>query len=108
MKKISIVILTLMVTSTGFCNAEIDNLAEVKAITAGMPADVQSFISRTVKCNHWGDEEPYDKVRAEFIKKAVEKAGCSKIEKDEQALRTKYKTNKKVIEAIVKAKNIAI
>ena len=93
---------------SGFGNSEIDNLPEVKAIIAGLPNDLKSFISRTVACNHWSGEEPYDKERAEFIRKAVEKAECSKLEKDEDSLRSKYKANKKFNEAIQKSKDIAI
>jgi hypothetical protein len=71
-----------------------------------MPEDVASFISRVADCNHWGGEEPYDRERAEFINKAVEKLRCSELEADEKALRSKYLNNPEVLEAIRKSSGI--
>jgi hypothetical protein len=78
----------------------------VKEITNGQPEDVVAFIERMVERNHWGGEEPYDKERAEQIRKAVEKARCDSLDSEEQALKRKYKGNKKVLDAIGKAKEL--
>jgi hypothetical protein len=81
-------------------------MPQVKEITNGQPEDVVAFIERMVERNHWGGEEPYDKERAEQIRKAVEKARCDSLDSEEQALKRKYKGNKKVLDAIGKAKEL--
>src|SRR5215471_3259313 len=81
---------------------ELDDLPVVKELRKGMPDDVVSFIRRAVECNHWGGEDAYDKERAEFISKAVEKAGCSKLDADEKELRRKYRNQPKILETIEK------
>lgn len=88
--------------------SEIGDLPEVKEITKGQPKDVVSLIERIVECSHWGGEQPFDKVRADEIRKAVEEAGCSRINSDEQTLNQKYKPNKKVPEAIRRAKLLTL
>ena len=57
-----------------------------------------------VECNHWAGEEPYNKERAEQIRKAVENARCDRLASEEQVLEFKYKGHKKVLDAIAKAK----
>jgi hypothetical protein len=91
-------------TATVAAASEFADVPEVWEITDGQPGDVAAFIERMVECNHWGGEEPYDKERAEQIRKAVENARCDSLESNEQALAQKYKGNNKVFEAIEKAK----
>jgi hypothetical protein len=97
--------LALVVLVAAFAN-EFGNMPQVKEITNGQPEDVVAFIERMVECNHWGGEEPYDKERTEHIRKAVEKARCDSLDSEEQALKRKYKGNKKVLDAIGKAKEL--
>jgi hypothetical protein len=97
--------LALVVLVAAFAN-EFGNMPQVKEITNGQPEDVVAFIERMVERNHWGGEEPYDKERAEQIRKAVEKARCDSLDSEEQALKRKYKGNKKVLDAIGKAKEL--
>ena len=94
--------------SMGALANEYGDMPEVKAITKGQPKDVVALIERIAECNHWGGEEPYDKARAQEIAKAAEKAGCGRIDSDADALKKKYKTSKKVAEAIEQAKNLAM
>ena len=95
-------LLALLVSTAAFAN-EVGNLPQVKKITNGMPKDVVALIERIAECNHWGGEEPYDKERAEQIRKAVKKAGCGSLDSQEQSIEQKYKRNKKVLEAIKEA-----
>jgi len=88
--------------------SDFDNLTEVKTLQKGMPMDVAAFISKSAECTHWGNEEPYDKERAEFIRNAALKAGCSRLDGEEIQLRRKYRKNPKVLEIIEKAKNLAM
>ena len=83
---------------------DFDNLMEVKTLQKGMPKDLVAFISKSAECSHWGNEEPYDKARAEFIRNAALKAGCSRLDGEEIQLRLKYRQNPKVLEIIKKAK----
>jgi hypothetical protein len=100
-------LLALVVSAAAFAN-EFGNLPQVKEITNGQPEDVAVFIERMVECNHWGGEEPYDNERAEQIRTAVEKARCGSLDSEEQALERKYKGNRKVLDAIGKAKELVI
>jgi hypothetical protein len=106
--QIGVFCLLVFVASTVASANEFGSLPEVKEITNGQPADVAAFIERVVECNHWGGEEPYDKERAEQIRKAVEKARCDTLDSDEQALEQTYKGTKKVLEAIAKAKRLVM
>ena len=95
--------LLALVVSTAASANEFGNLPQVKKITNGQPEDVVALIERIVECNHWGGEEPYDKERTEWIKKAVERARCGSLNSEEQTMERKYIGNKKVLEAIKKA-----
>jgi hypothetical protein len=95
------------VSSAALAN-EFGKLPEVRQITDGQPEDVAAFIERTVECNHWGGEEPYDKDRAAQIKTAVERAKCDHLNSDEQALKNEYRGKRKVLEALERAKLTAI
>jgi len=88
--------------------SDFDNLTEVKTLQKGMPKDVAAFISKSAECSHWGNEEPYDKERAEFIRNAAPKAGCSRLDGKELQLRRKYRKNPKVLEIIKKAKTLSM
>src|SRR5215471_3259311 len=89
-------------SSSSSAKHKIGDLPVVKELRKGMPDDVVSFIRRAVESNHWGGEDAYDKERAEFISKAVEKAGCSKLDADEKELRRKYRNQPKILETIEK------
>ncbi len=101
----TIVGVALLSSALCFAN-DFDDLPEVKALQKGMPKEIASFISRAAECHHWGGEDPYDKERAEFIGKAVETAGCSKLDGDAKHLRQKYQRDPKVLETIEKAKDL--
>jgi hypothetical protein len=92
-----------LVLSAAACANEVGNLPQVKKITNGQPKDVTEFIERLVECNHWAGEEPYDRERAEQIRKAVENARCDSLVSEEKVLQIKYKKIKKVLDAIRKA-----
>ena len=87
---------------------EFGSLPQVKEITRGQPQDVAALIERITECNHWSDEDPYDKERAEQIRKAVTKARCGGLDSDEQAIERKYKGNNKVLDAIGRAKRLEL
>ena len=75
-----------LLSATAFAN-EISNLPQVKKIANGQPQDVVEFIERTVECNHWAGEEPYDKERAEQIRNAIKNARCDGLGSEEQVLK---------------------
>jgi hypothetical protein len=102
-----LLLLTFFAATVASAN-EFDELPEVREITNGQPRDVAAFIERVVECNHWGGEEPYDRERADQIRKAVENARCDGLDSDERALAQKYKGSKKVFEAIEKAKRLSM
>ena len=81
---------------------------QVKKIANGQPEDVVEFIERTVECNHWAGEEPYDRERAEQITKAIKNARCDGLVSEEQALKLKYKKDRNILDAIKKAKDLNI
>jgi hypothetical protein len=53
-----------------------------------------SYVERKEGCNHFGGEEPYDKARAEEIKKAVEKLKCSSLDSE----MISFKSNTRVVD----------
>ena len=76
-----VIVLHLSFTGTNYAYAnDFDDAPQVKALAKGMPEDIAFFIARTAECNHWAGEEPYDKDRANYIRNAVEKAGCERFE----------------------------
>ena len=95
----------LVLSAVAFAN-EVRNLPQVNKITDGQPEEVIAFIVRIVECNHWAGEEPYDKERAKQIRKAIENARCNSLALEEKAFDLKYKENKKVLDAIGKAKEL--
>jgi hypothetical protein len=100
-------LLAFVLSATAFAN-EISNLPQVKKIANGQPEDVVEFIERTVECNHWAGEEPYDRERAEQIRKAIKNARCDGLVSEEQALKLKYKKDRNVLDAIKKTKDLNI
>ena len=94
----------VLLLSAAACANEVRNLPQVKKITDGQPEEVIAFIERMVECNHWAGEDPYDKERAEQIRKAIENARCDSLASEKKVLELKYKENKKVLDAIGKAK----
>jgi len=97
--------LSFMATNYAYAN-DFDDAPQVKALAKGMPEDIAFFIARTVECNHWAGEEPYDKDRANYIRNAVEKAGCENLVGQEMKLREKYRGQPKLLDAIEKAKHL--
>lgn len=80
--------------------------AEVKNLKKNMPPDVAAIIDRTLECNHWGGEEPYDKARAEKIKAATERLRCDTLEKDQAVIEKTYQNNYEVKLRIQKAREM--
>ena len=105
---VGLLLVVAHVLSSAALANEIGKLPEVRQITDGQPEDVIGFIERTVECNHWGGEEPFDKDRAAQIWTAVERAQCDRLNSDEQALKDKYRGKMKVFDAIEKAKQFAM
>ena len=102
-----VIVLHLSFTATNYAYAnDFDDAPQVKALAKGMPQDIAFFIARTAECNHWAGEEPYDQYRANFIRNAVEKAGCENLVGQEMKLREKYRGQPKLLDAIEKAKHL--
>ena len=97
----------IIVSTVAFAN-EFGNLPQVKEIAGGQPKDVVALVERIAECNHWSGEEPYDKERADQIRKAVEKAKCGDLDSDKEAIEQKYKGNNRVLDAINKATKLMI
>lgn len=83
-----------------------DDSSEVKALKKDMPQDVAAVIGRIVECNHWGGEEPTNKVRAEEINKAVARLRCDAIEQDQAKLAKIYQNNYEVKVRMQKAREL--
>lgn len=64
------------------CEAAKDFYDALQKPVTNCPDDITKLAERAAECMHWGDEAPYDKERAEWIKKSVAKLKCDKIEKD--------------------------
>ncbi len=75
------------------CHAEVDPLAE---LTKGQPKDVAAIAERIAMCTHFGGEEPYDAARRREIAAAMKKYRCEELDKDETALRKRYKDSSAV------------
>jgi len=102
-----VIVLHLSFTATNYSFAnDFDDAPQVKALAKGMPKDIAFFIARTVECNHWAGEERYDKDRANYIRNAVEKAGCENLDVQEMKLREKYRGQPKLLDVIEKAKHL--
>ena len=102
-----VIVLHLSFTATNNAYAnDFYDAPQVKALAKGMPEDIAFFIARTAECNHWAGEEPYDKDRANYIRNAVEKAGCENLVGQEMKLREKYRGQPKLLNAIEKAKHL--
>ena len=99
--------LSCVTVQSAYAN-DFDDAPDVKALTKGMPKDIALFIARTAECLHWAGEEPYDKEGADYIRNAVEKAGCGDLDTQEKQLHEKYEGQLKVLDAIEKARHLAI
>lgn len=64
--------------------------------TSEYPADVQKFIDDREGCEHFIGEEAYDEERRVFLEKNINEL-CTGTDEKLEALRAKYKDNKKVI-----------
>ena len=81
---------------------------ELSARLAGddhLPNDVRAFIDRRMVCNHWQGEEPFTTDHKREISAAVRDLGCRRLEKDEKALRRKYRGAGPVRKALTDAKD---
>jgi hypothetical protein len=72
---------------------------------AAPPRDVARYIDRREGCNHWAGEEGYDAARRAEINKAIDDLRCTALDKDERALRHRYRHNAAVLRAIKKARD---
>jgi hypothetical protein len=79
---------------------------DVKRLQEDVPPPVAKLMARIVECNHWAGEEPYDKQRAEEIRKAVQRLRCSRLDSDEKKLLGQYPGDKNVADAIAAAKRL--
>jgi len=69
----------------------------------GQPKDVAAVVERIAICAHFAGEEPYDAGRRKEIAAAMKKYRCEKLDKDEAALRKRYKDNSVVLGVLQKA-----
>lgn len=62
----------------------------LEAVLAKAPKEVADFIWRAKGCQHFAGEEPYDKERADFLNKTMDKLKCNELDAAERMLRKKY------------------
>ena len=72
---------------------------------AAFPSDVASYVDRREGCNHWAGEEGYDAARRAEINKAIDDLRCTALNRDEKALRHRYRHNPAVLDEIKKARD---
>lgn len=89
-----------LILVASFGHAEVDPLAD---LTKGQPKDVASVAMRIAMCTHFAGEEPYDAARRREIAAAMKKYRCDTLDKDETALRRRYKDNSEVLGVLQKA-----
>jgi hypothetical protein len=77
----------------------------VDALTQGQPKDVAALIARIVDCNHWSSEEGYDADRRKEIRAALRDLKCERLARDEATVRKRHSHDRKVREALDKAKD---
>jgi len=63
------------------------------------PAEVERFIDRRDKCDHFRGEEPYDEERREFLHRRMVEF-CNGTDKQLAELKQKYQGNKAVTERL--------
>ena len=63
------------------------------------PAEVERFISRRDKCDHFRGEEPYDEERREFLHRRMVEF-CGGTDRELAELKQKYQGNKAVTERL--------
>ena len=63
------------------------------------PAEVERFIDRRDKCDHFRGEEPYDEERGEFLHRRMVEF-CNGTDKQLAELKQKYQGNKAVTERL--------
>lgn len=81
-------------------HAEVDAMAD---LIKGQPKDVAAVAERIAMCTHFAGEEPYDAARRKEIAAAMKKYRCEKLDKDEAALRKRYKDDSVVLGVLQKA-----
>lgn len=80
--------------------AEVDPLAD---LIKGQPKDVAAVAERIAMCTHFAGEEPYDAARRKEIAVAMKKYRCGSLDKDEVALKKRYKNDSAVLGVLQKA-----
>lgn len=98
MLRLTVLIGLVLTASTG--HAEVDPLAD---LTKGQPKEVAAVAERIAMCTHFAGEEPYDAARRREIAAAMKKYRFEKLEKDEAALRVRYKDNPSALGVLQKA-----
>lgn len=93
------VLMTLLASGAHAATDPLDDL------TKGQPKDVAAVVKRIALCNHFGGEEPYDAARRKEINAALTKYRCEKIDKDEAAMRKRYKDSPAVLGVLDKAQD---
>lgn len=74
--------------------------------TAALPKDVAAFIGRRDDCEHFLGEEPYDAERRDYLAKTVREL-CTGSNEELAALRSKYRNDEAVIQALSGYEHIA-
>ena len=72
-------------------------------LTRGQPRDVTAIAERIAMCTHFAGEEPYDAARRKEIASAMKKYRCDRLDKDEAALRNRYRNNHAALAVLQKA-----
>lgn len=80
-------------------------LALLSPALADTPRDVARYIDRREGCNHWAGEEGYDAARRAEIDKAIADLRCTALDRDERALRRRYRNNPEALRRIEKARD---
>ena len=73
---------------------------EIGALMKGQPTDVARHFDRLLTCQHFADEEAYDAARKREIDHGFKRYRCGLLDKDEAALRRKYRNNAPVLDRI--------
>jgi len=80
--------------------ARADLQSDLAELSRGLPSRVAAVVTRHAYCNHWADEEPYDRARAIHLEQAVKKLRCDRLDRDEASIRKRYAGNARVLKAL--------
>jgi len=81
-----------------------DVTSELRTLKRGQPAPVAAFIDRTIGCNHFAGEDPYDAEHRAFIAKAMRDLRCDRLDQDEAKLRRRYAHTPTVLQVLDRAR----